>query len=135
MLLFHRLYTSRTILYSIQYGRPGGKRDSTICSFQNGGSQLFGVIQKFCVRDCAPVNVALIKPFHMTNKSILSTPGRDILSQYAEVDLLISFYCSSRKTVTSTCRNTNFGHLKQMIKVNGKDYDYIVKIPNNYEHR
>ena len=58
---------------------------------------MFGVIQKFCVRDCAPVNVALIKPFHMTNKSILSAPGRDILSQYAEVDLLISFIVQVEK--------------------------------------
>ena len=63
VLLFHPLYTNRTILHYPLWPTRS-KRDSTICSFQNGGSQLFGVIQRFCV--CA-VNVASIKLFHMTN--------------------------------------------------------------------
>ena len=70
------------------------KRDSTICTFRNNGSRSFGVIQKLCVCECSPVYVALIHPFQLTNRSILSAsgnPGRETLRQYAEMDLLGSF--------------------------------------------
>jgi hypothetical protein len=137
MLVFHRLFTNETILHSIQYGRPGGKRDSTICSFRSGGSQLFGVIQKFCLCECAPVNVVLIKPFDTTNTSILSTsgnPGRDILSEYAEVDLLSSFISQVKKQLLPLVAVPIADILNKCVKVSGTDYDYIIKIPNNYEH-
>ena len=137
MLLFHRLFTNGTILHSVLYGRPGGKRDSTICSFRSGGSQIFGVIQKFCLCECAPVNVVLIKPFDMTNKSILSTsgnPGREILSEYAKVDLLSSFVSQVKRQLLPLVAVPISDILSKCIKVSGKDYDYIVKIPNNYEH-
>ena len=55
---------------------------------------LFGIVHKFCICDCSPVNIALIKPFQCTHQSILHTSGnsgRDILSQCAEIDLLSSF--------------------------------------------
>lgn len=136
-LLFHRLFTNGTVLHSIQYGRPGGKRDSTICSFRGEGSQSYGVIQKFCLCDTAPVNVVLIKPFHLTNKSILSTsgnPGRDILSQYAEVDLLSSFVIQVKKQLLPLVAVPIADILYKCVKVSGNDHDYIVKIPNNYEH-
>ena len=88
-LVFQRLFLNGTIIHSIQYGKEGGKRDSTVCSFHKDGILLFGAVQKFCICDCSPVNIALIKPFQRTHQSILHTsgiPGRDILSQYAEID-------------------------------------------------
>ena len=94
ILTFHRLFINGTILHSTQYGRQGGKRNSTICSFRNNGSRSFGVIQKLCICECSPVYVALINPFQLTNRSILNTsgnPGRETLCQYAEIDLLSSF--------------------------------------------
>ena len=73
----------------------------------------------------------------MTNKSILSTsgsPDRDILSQYAEVDLLSSFVVLVEKQLLPLVALPISDILNKCIKVNGKDYDYIVKIPNNYEY-
>ena len=32
-LVFQRLFLNRTIIHSVQYGKQGGKRDSTVCSF------------------------------------------------------------------------------------------------------
>ena len=58
-----------------------------------GGSQAYGVVQKFCIIDCLPINVALIKPFEPTNLSILHSsgrPGREILSKYAQIAVPIS---------------------------------------------
>ena len=136
-LIFHRLFTNGTILHSIQYGRQGGKRNSTICSFRNNGSQSFGVIQKFCLCECSPVNVALIKPFQLTNRSILSTsgnPGREILCQYAEVDLISSFVIQVTKQSLPLIAVPIADILSKCIKVTGRTYNYIVKIPNNFEH-
>ena len=42
-LLFHRLFMNGTILHSIQYGRPGGKRNSNICSFDPNHLVLFRI--------------------------------------------------------------------------------------------
>ena len=126
-----------TILHSTQYGRQGGKCDSTICSFRNNGSQSFGVIQKFCLCECSPVYVALIKPFQLTNRSILNTsgnPGRKILCQYAEVDLLSSFIIQVTKQLLPLIAVPIADILDKCIKVSGKTHDYVVKIPNNYEH-
>ena len=93
ILAFQRIFTKGTIIHSVQYGRQEGKRDSTICSFKTGGSQAYGVVQKFCIIDCLPINVALIKPFEPTNLSILHSsgrPGREILSKYAQIAVPIS---------------------------------------------
>ena len=71
----------------------------------------------------------------MTNKSILSTsvnPGR--YSQYAEVDLLSSFNVQLEKQLLPLVAIPISDILNKCVKMNGKDYDYIVKIPNNYEH-
>ena len=57
-LVFSRLLTNGTILYSIQYGRPGGKRGSTkvvVPSVALGVANLR--CQKFCLCECSPFNV------------------------------------------------------------------------------
>ena len=73
------------MLHSVQYGRPVGMRDSTVCSFQSEES---GIIQKFSLCKCLPVNVLFVKL--LTNQSILrasGNPGRDVHSQYADIDI------------------------------------------------
>jgi hypothetical protein len=137
VLTFHRLFINGTILHSTQYGRQGGKRNSTICSFRNNGSRSFGVIQKLCICECSPFYVALINPFHLTNTSILNTsgnPGRETLRQYSEIDLLNSFVIQVTKQLLSLIAVPITDILDKCIKVSGKSHAYIIKIPNNYEH-
>ena len=58
-LVFQQLFLNGTIIHSVQYGKQGGKRDSTVCSFCKEGALLFGIVQKFCICDFSPVNIAL----------------------------------------------------------------------------
>ena len=46
-LVFQRLFLNGTIIHSVQYGKQGGKRDSTVCSFRKEGALLFGIVHKF----------------------------------------------------------------------------------------
>ena len=116
----------------------GGKRDSTVCSFHKEGTILFGIVHKFIICDCSPVNIiALIEPFQLIKQSILhtsGTPGRDTLSQYAEIDLLSSFIFQVSKQFIPVIAIPISGITCKFIKISCKTYDYIIKIPNNFEH-
>ena len=123
ILTFHRLFINETMLHSTQYGWQGGKRNSTICSFRSNGSQFFDVIRKFCLCECSPVYIALISPFQLTNRSILNTsgnPGREILCQYAEVDLLSSFVIQVAKQSLHLIAVPTTDILDECVKVSGK---------------
>ena len=136
-LIFQRLVFDGTIIHSIQYGKQGGKRDSTVCSFRKEGTILFGIVHKFFICDCSPVNIALIQPFQLTKQSILhtsGTPGRDILSQYAEIDLLSSFIFQVSKQLLPVIAVPISDITCKCIKISSKTYDYIIKIPNSFEH-
>ena len=136
-LIFQRLFLNGTIIHSVQYGKQGGKRDSTVCSFRKEGTISFGIVHKFCICNCSPVNIALIKPFQCTNQSILHTsgnPGRDILSRYAEIDLLSSFIIQVSKELLPVIAVPISAITCKCIKISCQTYDYIIKIPNNFEH-
>ena len=84
-----------------------------------------------------PVYIALISPFQLTDGSILSTsgnPGRETLRQYAEIDLLSSFVIQVTKQLLPLIAVPITDVLDKCIKVSGKRHDYVIKLPNNYEH-
>lgn len=136
-LIFQRLFLNGTIIHSLQYGKQGGKQDSTVCSFRKEGTMLFGIVHKFFICDYSPVNIALIEPFQLTKQSILhtsGTPGRDILSRYAEIDLLSSFNFQVPKQLLPIIAVPISDITCKCIRISCKTYDYIIKIPNNFEH-
>ena len=110
--------------------------ETVVCSFRKEGDLLFGVVLKFCIWYCAPVNIALIKRFKCTHQSILFTsgsPGREILSQYAEIDRLGSFIFLVSKKLLPIVAVQISDIIGKCVKVTGKTYDYVIKIPNSFE--
>ena len=76
---FHKIYYKDFILHSHQCDK--GKRNSSVCSYKFKGKACDGVLQKFCFSP----PLAIIKPFKMTNKSILQkivNPDCEHLKKY-----------------------------------------------------
>ena len=137
-LTFYRLYHQATMLYSVQYGREGGKRDSSVCCYVNQGVEEFGIIQKFCLCSNCPA-VALIKPFPKVSTSLLKSignPGRDVLKSYAEIDVLSSFFVPVKRQLLPVCAVPLSQLVCKCVRISRSDLsvDHVVKIPNNYEH-
>lgn len=135
ILAFQRIYMHDTILYSCQYCGEG-KRDSSVCCYRGvDGTKHYGVIHKFCFSP----PVALITPFRKTSSSLLKRAGnpcRQILKNYAEVDLVGVFAIEVHNEVLPLCAIPISSLLSKCVKVSCKDsiYSYIINIPNNYEH-
>ena len=126
------------MLYSVQYGREGGKRDSSVCCYIDQGVEQFGIFQKFCLCSSCPA-IALIKPFQKAPTSLLKSignPGRDILKSYIEIDLLSTFFVPVTKRFLPVLAVPLSQLLCKCVRVccNDSSVDYVVKIPNNYEH-
>ena len=139
VLTFHRLYHQGSMLHSVHYGRgEEGKRDSSVCCYSDGTVEHCGVIQKFCLCPSSPALV-LIQPFQTSSTSLLKSignPGRHVLKSYADIDLLSAFFVSVSKQLLPVCAVPVSQLLCKCVRVSCSDLtvDYVVKIPNNYEH-
>lgn len=85
------MFITEKLYHSVQHGRSDSKRNSSVCSFSINETEEYGIIDKFYVINSIPVVV--VKPF-CRNGSLLQTigqSGRQILDQYASMDILGSF--------------------------------------------
>ncbi len=137
--VFEQLYCRGTMLHSTCYGREGGKRDSTICSFLLDRKENFGILQKFVIC-CNHRPLALITPFNKADKTLLQSigrPGRETLEDHCEIDSLSAFIVQVSKTPSSLCAVPITNLLVKCIRVTmvSSPHDYIIKLPNNFEHQ
>ena len=127
------------MLHSVHYGRgKDGKRDSSVCSFSDGTTERCGVILKFCLCPSTPA-LALVQPFQVSPTSLLQSignPCRDVLQDYADMDLLSAFFTPVSKQLLPVCAVPVSQIHCKCIRVCCSDLsvDYVIKIPNNYEH-
>ena len=132
---FRRVYHQGTLLYSEQYGRPGGKRDSTICSYYKDGREQFGRINRFLIVNSLPI--VHIKPF-LPSGSLLQAagvPGRVTLKRYASVDLLSYFMIRVEKKTLPVVATRLESITRKCICVHQdtSQYQFVVKLPNYFE--
>ena len=132
---FERVYHRETLFVSTQFGCPGGKRDSTICTFVDGEREKYGSIQKFYIVNSIPI--AIVKQF-LPSGSLLQAagvPGRTKLQEYSSIDLLSSFIIR----VTNNTHPLTAVRLESIVskcicvEQSSSEYKYVVKIPNNFE--
>ncbi len=139
VLTFHRLYHQGAMLHSVHYGKgEEGKRDSSVCCYSDGTEEHYGVIQKFCLCPSLPALI-LVRPFEISSTSLLKSignSGRDILNSYADIDLLSAFIVSVSKQLLCVSAVPVSQIVCKCVRVccNELSVDYVVKIPNNYEH-
>lgn len=102
-LSFYRLYHGDTLYHTVQYGRQGGKRNSTVCCYKDDGARKVGIIQKFAL--CSESALALINPFDVSGSLLkaVGNPGREILRNFSDVDLLSVFIIPVKKQVLPLC--------------------------------
>ena len=96
------------------------------------------MIKKFCLCPSSPA-LALLQPFQMSSDSLLKSignPCRDVLKSYAGIDLLSAFFIPVSKQLLPVCAVPVSQILCKCVRVCCSDLsvDYVVKIPNNYEH-
>ena len=139
VLTFHRLYHQGSMLYSANYGRgEDGKRDSSVCCYFDGTAEYCGIIKKFCLCPSSPA-LTLLQPFQTSPNSLLKSignPCRDILKSYADIDLLSAFFVPVSKQLLPVCAVPVSQIVCKCVQVccGHLSVDYVVKIPNNYEH-
>ncbi len=135
---FDRLHLNGVLYHSVAYSRGQGKRNSCVCSFTQGTNECrFGVIQKFCI---TVKNVAIVHEFTKSSSSLLQragNPGRQILKDYAEVDLLDSFVHEVKKYTKPAVVAVpleDLGGVCVHVVIPNTNYDYVVQQPNCFEH-
>ena len=127
------------MLHSVHYGRgEDGKRDSSVCCFSDRTAERYGVIKKFCLCPSTAA-LALIQPFQISTTSLMKSMGspcRDVLKSYADIDLLSAFFTPVSKQLLPVYAVPVSQILSKCIRVCCSDLsvDYVIKIPNNYEH-
>ena len=129
---FQKLYMKDTIYCTY---KSAGTRDSSICSYVYDKKKSYGIIQKFC---CSPPTV-FVRPFNITQLSILKrsgNPGRDNLKAIAEVDIASAFVVEVSKEMLDICVIKISDLLCKCIRLSCKNssHDYVIQIPNNFEH-
>ena len=134
--IFSRLYHNGNLYHSVSYRREQGKRNSSVCCYHDEDHNLkFGEIQKFCRTTRALV---VLKQLRVTESSLLKRfglPGRDVLQQYAEVDLLSSFIHEvSQPSNTIAIPIEQLKGLCVFIHLPHRSFDYVVLQPNSFEH-
>ncbi len=138
VLVFDRLYYRGTMLHSKKYGREGGKRDSTVCSFLLSRKENFGTVQKFCIcSNCPPL--ALVRPFEKTGMTFLQSigrPGREILQEYSDIDFLSTFVVQVSKSPLPLSAVPISSLLRKCIQVSNSTlpHDFVIKLSNRFEH-
>ena len=97
---FFRLYHKGTLYYSANYGKEGGKRNSSVCCYQDSAVQKVGIIKKFVVSSNS-ICLALITPFEISSSLLktLGNPGRDMLHTYSDLNFLSVFIFRVKKGV------------------------------------
>ena len=82
-----------------------GKRNNAVCCYQDIGEQRVGLIQKFVWCSARSCCMVILTPFEQHSSLLKSVgdPGRDILRQYADTDLLGVFIFSVKKDTLSMC--------------------------------
>lgn len=132
---FDRLYHNNSLYHSVQYGREGGKRNSTVCCYRENHAVQLGVIQRFAVTS-ESVGLALISPFERSTAYLktIGNPGREVLKKYSEVDLLSVFVFPVKKALLPVCVVPTASFICKCVLLNCTATDYVIKIPNNFEH-
>ena len=129
---FQKLYKNDTIYHTL---KSDGTRDSSVCSYFYDEEKHYGIIQKFCF---TPPTV-FIKPFKITGSSILNrsgNPGRDNLKAIPEVDIVSAFVVevSNEMMDISVVKITDLLCKCILVSCKNSSYDYVIQIPNNFEH-
>lgn len=131
VITFKKLYHSNTIFFT---NSSKGKRDSSICCFTVGNVKEYSSIQMFILSP----PVVLIKPFQKTSSSLLKeagNPARDKLSNYAQVNLLNTFFVQVTSELQPLRTIPISAIFSKCIRIscNNSTYAYIIPIPNNFE--
>ena len=124
------------MFHSAEYGRPDGRRNSTVCTFFFGGSKQYGTIEKFCLTESK--HLVLIRPFKV-NGSLLRTagvPGRQKLRNYRDCDLLSTFIAQVYKVQQPCVAVESQALMGKCVKIQKKKSQeaYIIQIPNYFEY-
>lgn len=134
--VFGRAFTKGCLYYSVEYCGRERKRNDTVCTYYSGHARRFGVIQKFID---LPEPIAIVCEFDEFSKSILKLAGhpcRQILHDYARVDLLSDYIHALNpnpsRTVAVPVKNLQGKAV--LIAPSLSDCAYAIKQPNNFEH-
>lgn len=134
---FTRIYHQDTIFTSLKYGKSDSKRNSSVCSFLIDGTEKHGTIESFYMIRSIPV--AIIKPYVRCVRTFLSTigsSGRQILDEYASLDLLGTFVSQVNNNQSSSIIAIKLQSITSkciIVHPKSSQSSFIVKIPNNYE--
>lgn len=137
MCLYSTVYHQGSMLHSVHYGKGElGRRDSSICCYRDRTLERYGVIQKFCLCPSLPA-VVLVWPFDVSSTSLLKSIGNSgryfkYLCQHWSFECL--FHFCFKGIITCYCCTCLPDSLCVQVYCNDLSVDYIVKIPNNYEH-
>lgn len=131
VITFKKLYRHNTILYT---DNSEGKRQSSLCCFNMRNTKVYGCIQKFILSP----PVVLIKPFLKTASSLLKeagNPARDKLSNYAQANLLSTFFVQVKSELQPICAIPISAVLSKCVRISCKNstHAYIIPIPNSFE--
>lgn len=129
---FTQIFYRHAVFHSSEYGRPDGRRDSTVCTFLCDGIKQYGTIEKFCITESK--HLVLISPFKVSG-SLLHTagvPGRRKLQSYRDCDLLGTFI-TQIDTAKQPCVAVELQYLTgKCVRIQRKESQeaYIFQIPN-----
>ena len=137
--MFERLLYNDMILHTSNYRNSEGKRKSCYCSYLSStGNEMFGEIEQLA--ECSSIGTVLfIKPFLVSASNILETSGlpcRPILDHYANLGLISQFILplSVTQSTTPVCISASNIVTNCILVKTSTTNNYIIKIPNNYEH-
>ena len=127
------------MIYSDEYGTGTGKRNSSVCSFLSNRCERYGLVKKFMLCGSLPP-FAIVKQFVLTGSTLLKStgvPGRELIKNYVDVDILSAFFFQVKKDLSDHLLVVPLNNLHSkcvLIECMGSPFNYVVKIPNTYEH-
>lgn len=134
---FQRACINGTIFHSKAYIRGQGKRDSTVCSFEDSaGAICFGTIEQFIL---APEPVAVVKVYRQYPQSYLEQAGnpcRPILQVYKNADILQQHIHAVDKKLFDLCTVSlrSIRRKSILIAVPTLKCHYVISQPNKFEY-
>ena len=129
---FTRLYKDGVLYHSQAYSRSEGKRNNTICVFQEGRSLCFGLLKLFIGH---PNQCALVAQINTSGYSLMQQAGpacREVLQVHKDIDLLhyhIKPICGYGELRTVPLVKI----IGKAVLVYGNDHEYVALQPNPYE--
>ena len=131
-LFFKKIYLSGSILICHQEAER--KRSSSICSYRSAGGVAYGRLEKFCFSP----PIALIRPYKSRSSILLTAgdPERDVLRKYSsgKGDKLRGFIVEVYRDISPVIAVPIADLLGKCVCVTTPRFNYVINIPNTFEH-